>query len=459
MQLSLLIKKFKNIHFLSLMSTGGTVAINMLITAVLYRSLPFADNGTWIFYQTTVLFIDTFRTGLLNTAFVKFYSGTSKERGEEVIGSTWFLASAITVLFVVLNLPALYFLPQIKNEGLCLFVEFLSINLIITIPNIVSLCIAQGALQFDRVLYIRLINNGLFLVFVVLLPFFGEVTLLKVVYANLVAVLIANLISLVAGWSEIGLFNKKTFACVRELFHFGKYTVGTSISANLFKVTDTFMINFLLGPAALSIYNLGQKLIEIVEFPLRSLTVTAMPQMSAAYNQNEKSEVIYLMKKYVGVLTLLLIPAFLFAFLFSDYAILFVGGKEYVGTEAANVFRIFMTFALLFPLDRFLAVGLDVIHKPEINFYKVLIMLVINLVADYIGVYILGNVYGIAIASLFPTLFAVAVGYFAIRKYYMPYQFWNAYSVGLDEIKSQTIKIFRRRSESVSNNEFMGRTN
>ncbi len=439
-----ILRKLKNIHFLSLLGNGSTVIINMLLTAVLYRILPLSENGTWIFYQTTVLFIDTFRTGLLNTAFVKFYSGTSKERSEEVIGSTWFLAAMITIFFIVLNVPAFFLLPYITNNGLQLFVQYLSINLIITIPNIVALCIAQGSLCFDRVLYIRVINNGLFLVLVVILPFFKKVTLMDVLYANLIAIGISNVVSLFIGWSKIELFGKKTISCVRELFYFGKYTVGTSISANLFKVTDTFMINFMLGPAALSIYNLGQKLMEIVEFPLRSFTVTAMPQMSMAFNQNQRSEVMNIMMKYIGILTLLLVPAVLFSFGFADYVITLIGGKSYSGTEASNVFRIFMTFALLVPIDRFLAVGLDVIHKPQINFYKVLVMLVVNLVADYVGVVVLGNVYGIAIASLFPTLIAVLVGYYAMKKHYMAYEFGQAYKVGWLEIKAMFNKALQK---------------
>jgi O-antigen/teichoic acid export membrane protein len=200
------------------------------------------------------------------------------------------------------------------------------------------------------------------------------------------------------------------------------------------------MINFMLGPAALSIYNLGQKLMEIVEFPLRSFTVTAMPEMSAAFNQNHRAGMMNIMMKYIGILTLLLLPAVLFSFAFADQVIVLIGGKSYAGTEAANVFRIFMTFALLVPIDRFLAVGLDVIHLPQINFYKVLVMLIVNLVADYLGVMAFGNAYGIAAASLFPTLIAVGVGYYYMKKHYMPYEFSKAYKVGWAEIKT----IFQR---------------
>jgi O-antigen/teichoic acid export membrane protein len=65
----------------------------------------------------------------------------------------------------------------------------------------------------------------------------------------------------------------------------------------------------MLGPAALAVYNIGLRLMEIVEIPLRSFAATAMPSLSAAFNKPDKEEVVYILKKYTGVLTMLLIPA------------------------------------------------------------------------------------------------------------------------------------------------------
>ncbi|MDQ4140959.1 MAG: lipopolysaccharide biosynthesis protein [Bacteroidota bacterium] len=438
-------------HFLSLLGNGSMSAINMITVALLFRSLPIADNGVWIFYQTATLFIDTFRHGILNTAFIKFYAGAAKSRAEEVIGSTWFLAVAISGFFILLNLPMFLLLSFVQDKAIVLFIKYLAINLIFSLPSLVAICVAQGELRFDRLLYLRVSNNGLFLLFLLILFLLNQATLQNIVYANLVAILTSSLIALFAGWTKIQYFHKYTTACVKEIVHFGKFTVGTFISSSLFKITDTFIINFLLGPAALAIYSLGQRLMEIVEIPLRSFIATAMPSMSGAYNRGEKSEVIYIMQKYIGMITLPLIPVLLGAFAFSDLAINLIGGGKYVGTEAANVFRLFMTFALLYPADRFFAIGLDVINKPNINFQKVLIMLVINLVADCLGIFIFGNVYGITIATLFPTLFAVIIGYHAMQKHCMRFNFWDAYLVGLNELKALIRLSLFKKQETFQN--------
>jgi O-antigen/teichoic acid export membrane protein len=206
----------------------------------------------------------------------------------------------------------------------------------------------------------------------------------------------------------------------------------------------------MLGPAALAVYNLGQRLMEIVEIPLRSFAATAMPSLSEAYNKNQRGYVIYIMKKYAGMLTVALVPISLLAVLLANVAIGLIGGGKYVGTqtgeEAANVFRLFMTFALLFPADRFLALTLDVIRQPKINFIKVLVMLAANITGDFLGIYLLGNIYGVAISTVFPILIGVLIGFWALRKYYFSFSLWDAYRVGYIELTKLIGQIIRKRS-------------
>lgn len=434
MQFSL--KKLKNAHFLSLFGNGSIALLNMIIMATLYRHLPLKENGIWIFYQALITFIDTFRTGFLTTAFVKFVAGASKSRAEEVIGSSWFTACIITGLIILVNIPALFFLDYIRDGGLLFFIRFVSVFLILSLPSLIAICIAQGQMKFERILYIRSLQQIFFFVVILILIFLKNLSIATVVYANLACTLLLSIIILSAGWSEIKLFNKKTKSCVTEIYHFGKFSVGTSLSSSLFRVTDTTLINFMIGPGTLAIYSLGQRLMEIVEIPLRSFIATAMPSISKAYNENKKTAVVDIMKKYIGMVTVALVPVLVLSLFFADFAIGIIGGQKYIGTEASNVYRIFMTFALLYPADRFIAITLDVIHKPQINFIKVLLMVVINLVSDLALLYAFGNIYGIAIATVFPIGFAVLFGYYNLQKHYMKFRFWEMYSLGAYELKS-----------------------
>lgn len=429
-----LISKLKNKHFLSLAGNAIMSVFGLVLMALLYRSLSVTELGIWIFFQSTVLLIDTFRSGFLTTAFIKFYAGTETKRAQEVMGSAWMIGIAITGIFILLNIPAFFLASFVNDPGLLLFLKWFGLTFICTLPSFMATCKVQSEQRFDRLLYIRFVSQALFIGGIILLIVSKKNNLQNIIYANLAASLLTSLFTIMARYSGISSIAKRTKKGMAELFHFGKYSVGTTLSANLFRTSDTLIINFLLGAPALAVYNLGQRLMEIIEIPLRSFAATAMPSLAAAYNQDKRDEVIYILKKYAGMLTVALVPVCILALIFADIPIAIIGGGKYVGTEAANVFRLFITFALLFPADRFLALTLDVIHQPRVNFIKVLVMLAANIGGDFAGIYLLQNIYGVAITTVIPTLIGVLVGYYALRKY-MPFSFWDMYRVGYQEVK------------------------
>ncbi len=211
--------------------------------------------------------------------------------------------------------------------------------------------------------------------------------------------------------------------------------------------SDTQIIYHMLGKPALAIYNLGQSLMQLVEIPLRSFSATGMTELSAAYNQDNRELVIHTMKRYAGMLSVVLIPFVLISIALADLPIYIIGGGEYVGTEAANVFRLFLSFAIIFPPDRFFALTIDVIHQPRINFYKVLLMVVVNIISDFLGIYLTGNVYGVAFATFFPILTATIVGYWALNRY-SKFSYWSIFKTGFDEIKVFARGHFKKKAAS-----------
>ncbi|WP_165499814.1 lipopolysaccharide biosynthesis protein [Pedobacter frigidisoli] len=442
-----LISKFKNIHFLSLMGTGGMSVLTFLLTAILYRSLSIRDIGIWFFFQAMLSFLDTFRQGFLSTAFVKFYSGSSLERCQEIIGSTWFIASTTTGILLLLNIPLLVIVHFVGDESLEYFSRYYSLNLLASLPMIVTMCIAQGDLKFGRLLYIRLFQVSFLIFSLAFLIFTKQANLNNLMFANIAAGAITSILCMALGWSGIRLLAKRTKSCIKELFDFGKYTVGTSISSSLFGVTDTFVINFMLGPSSLAVYNLGRRLMEVVEIPLRSFVATAMPSLSSAYNKGDKNNLITIMHKYIGIITICLIPFLIGTYIFAGFALGIIGGGKYSGTEAGNIavniFRISATIALLSPADRFMSVTLDAIHKPQINLYKVIIMVIINVITDFAGIYFFGNIYGLVVGTFFPTLVAILISYYHISKGYQTFSIFDSYLVSFREIKRLVLNGFK----------------
>jgi O-antigen/teichoic acid export membrane protein len=422
----------KNKYFLSLSGNVIMSGLGMLTMAIIYRSLNIQDVGIWGLFTATLLLMDTFRSGFLTTAFIKFYAGSSPERAAEIAGSAWVIGICITALLFLVNIPFLFFLKEINDPGYILFFQWSGLCFIFMLPQFIATCVLQGEQRFDRMLYVRFVNQGSFVLFIIILIIIHKIDVMGVLYSYLLSYLITSIYTLATGWARINTIKNRSRKGIMELFHFGKFSVGTTLSSNMFGFSDTFIINLMLGKAAIAIYNLGQNLMQLVEILLRSFAATAMPSLSAAYNQQSNYGVIYIMKKYVGMLTMILIPIAICGWALAEVPIYIIGGHKYMDTEAANVFRLFLTFSLLYPADRFFALTLDVIHKPKINFYKVLVMLGANIIFDLLGIYIFHNIYGIALATVMPVLVGVIIGFWALNKY-QKFTFLSVYTVGYTE--------------------------
>ncbi|MGI4021117.1 MAG: lipopolysaccharide biosynthesis protein [Janthinobacterium lividum] len=428
-----LLASFKNIHFQSLLGNGVMAIIGMVTIAILYRSLTVNDIGVYIFFMTILGLVETLKSGFLTTAFIKFYAGTNQERANEVAGSAWCLALAISGILILINVPTFFFSFYISNHGMVLFLKYFSIISLSGLPSFMANLVVQGEKRFDRLLWLRLVNQVLFTGTIVALIVLKKASLNAIILTYGVSNLIAGIAAMLLGWTKLESIKYRSSKAFWEIFHFGKYSMGTSISSNLFAVTDTFFINFFLGPAALAVFNLGGKLLQIVETPLVSFAASGMPGLAGFYNKGQKEDMIYLMNKMIGMLTIAIVLIALVSVIFAEPIIRLIGGEKYVHTEAPNMFRIFMSTAILYPIDRFFALTLDVIHKPKINFYKILIMLAVNLIADYVGFKIYHSVYVIAIANLVPIIVAIAISYFPLNSYFK-FGFWNIYKIGYKEI-------------------------
>lgn len=391
--------------------------IGMLSLALLYRNLSIEDIGIYIFILTVNGVMETLRGGFLTITFIKFYSGTTADRALKIAGSSWFLGIAVTALAIVVNIPAFFIADLFTDKGLILSLKYFCVIPILSLPSFMANCVVQSYLRFDRLLILRAISQGGFLVAIFILILVNKVSLVSVLLVYAGSNLLSSVCVLLFGWTKIKTLKYADKETVLELFHFGKYAMGTNINLSLFSVTSTFIINFLIGPAALAMYNLAGKLIQIIEIPLLSFAATGMPILSTHYNNGKIDEMMYSLKKLIGMLTIALIPFVVISLLFAEPIIQLLGGKSYVNTEAPNLYRMFIVMSLLYPIDRFFALAIDVIHLPKVNFYKILVMVATFVIAVFIGINIYKSIYSIAIASLFPGLVAVAMTYYPLNKF------------------------------------------
>jgi len=437
------LSKLKNKHFLALVGNAIISVFSVATIWVLYRALEKTDVGIWFYFLTVTGLADALRNGLLTTATIKFYAGTDADRAKNVLGSVWYLAIMLTAILIGINAISLFWLQQVQATDAIIVIKWFGITILSSLPFNVTFWILVADEDYFKILWLRFINSGSMIVLIATMAIMKESSLERLLWINLGTNILTSFICIVGGHARLNTFFYKSKDTIKELFHFGKYSLATNISSNLLSSLNTFVINFTLGPSAVAIYNIPNRLMEIIEIPLRSFIGTGMSAMATAYNNNDMQQVTHITKKYAGMLTYVFIPVAIGTFFLADFAVSLLGGGKYVDTEAPNILRMFMFFAILYPIDRFNGVTLDIIHQPKINFYKVLVMLAANMSVAFLGFYFFKNLYGVAIATPFTLLAGLLFGYFHLKKH-IQYSFSGILQTGYTELTFLTAKLFKK---------------
>lgn len=441
-------KKLVNKHTLSLASNAVMPLMGMITVGLLAHYLR-AALGNYVLFLMTYTLANFFRTGFLQTALIKNYSGAEKQRAITVVGSTWWIACLLTVALDAVSL-LVYFIFR-DDPAVAIIAKWFTVVFVCTMPSSIALWVLQAEERFGNIFLLQLTGQLSIFLAIIILIITGNASFQNVVYAYCYATGFTSLCSIVSGWARISSIIHKTRACVKELISFGKYSVGTYISSYLLRASDTYIIGFMFAKSAIvGAYYLPQRLMEVIEIPLRSFIATAYPTMAAAIQRNDKEHMTYIMKKYAGILTVLLIPVSIIAFAGADVIIRIVGGETYAQSDAANVFRIFMSFAILLPVDRFFGITLDILNKPHINMKKVIIMLAVNVIGDFVGIYLTHNLYGVALSSIFTFLTGIIYGYWVLKKN-LQFKMRDIFKLGLVETRAITVDMFTRFSGKVIN--------
>jgi len=424
-----------NKHILALVGNIVISVFSILTVALLARILSKDDMGTWFFFFYIYSLADAIRTGLLTTATVKFYAGAAPDRAVAVLGSVWYLALGLTCIMALLNLCALPFMPMINNSEVIILIQWFGLTVLSSLPFNITFWILVADEDYLKILWLRLINSGSTILCYAILAYMGKATLFNVMFANFATNCLTSLISMAFGYSKLITLFKRTKEATAELLAFGKFSLSSTVSSNLLGSANGFIVNALLGPTALAIFTIPNKLMEIVEIPLRSFVGTGMSAMATAYNNNNMYHLTFVSKKYAGMLTLVFIPLAVITFFGADLAVWLLGGSKYTGGEAANILRVMMFIAILYPIDRFNGVTLDIINQPKINVYKVILMGTVNIIVAVVAIYFLKHVYGVVIATFCTTVAGVIFGYHHLRKH-LNYTISDILSLGYVELKN-----------------------
>ncbi len=448
-------KIIREANFLSLAGNLLFAVFGFAGFAILARTFPLNVFGEWVLYISSATFIEMFRFGITNWAIIRYLSGVEKEQRLKYIGSNALIILIATIgIAIVIWSFHLAFPGPIKRAGYELFFTWYPFLALINMPFNTALVIMQADQRFGKILFVKTLNSGGFFFVLLANYLFFKMTLTQLVWAQLGINLVTSAICVIAGWDGMRHIRKATRETNKVLLDFGKYTIFTLIGTNLLRSADTLIISLSpMGTAAVALYSIPMKLTELQQIPLRSFVATAFPKMSKASMQGKIEEVKELFYTYSGVLSYLLLVISVITFVFADFFVLVLGGRQYLGNDpitgvnTADIVRIFSVYGLLLPIDRMTGAGLDSINKPNRNFQKVMYMAITNIIGDLIAVFLFKSLALVAIASILFTALGIWVGYYYLDKQLM-LNYRKIFTSGIDFYVSMYQKF--RKSKQLS---------
>ncbi|MVO08923.1 oligosaccharide flippase family protein [Flavobacterium sp. TP390] len=418
-----ILKIVKEDNFLSLMGNLILAGLGFAGFALLARSLDTVHFAQWVIFISGGSLVEMLRFGITNNALVRFLSGASKEYSEQLIGSNVRISFIVT-FWMALLLFLIYFLfnETISNSVYALFFTWYPVLAFVNLPWNNAMVVLQAKRNYDKMLWIKTLNSGLFFVFLVLNIWIFKASLLDLILVLIGVNLLTSLLCMYKGWDGIVLFKKATKATNKVLLNFGKYSTFTLIGTNLLRNADLLIISISpLGSAAVAMFSIPLKLTELQQIPLRSFAATAFPKMSKASLEKKQSELKSLFYTYSGALTYFFFLLSLITFVFAEYFILLVSGNQYLEGNPTSfnmitLVRIFSIYGVLLPIDRMTGIGLDSINKPNINALKVVFMLVTNVIGDLIAVFVFQSLEWVALSTLAFTTVGILLGAYFMNK-------------------------------------------
>jgi O-antigen/teichoic acid export membrane protein len=427
--------RLNNRHFLSLSSNVMTLLLNVSSIALTTRLLNIEKFGEWQYFLYVLATTEATRTYVVQTGLFKYLgTSTAGREAQQWVGSAWAILLGITGVILLLSVPAWLLSTHLQHQTWQFVVKWLGLTLLVGLPYNYATWLLQVNQHFQSIMFLRTLAVGLFVGFVAGLAFIGNTSPEQVVGAYILSQLLTSLASILRGWAQLGSMALARWETCKRLLDFGKYSVWTGVGSTLLKNSDVFIIEATLGTAAVGIYSLPQKAIEIMEVPLRSLLGTAIPTMSAHANQGQMKEVARAMIKFGGFLTVVMLPVVLAGIALADVYVFLIGGADFMKTNAAHVTRVFILFAFMFPIDRFLGITLDLIGRPALNMYKVMIMLAVNVVGDIVAIYLFNDVLAVAAVSILTFLVGILAGHLLLAPH-LPYRFMDFFTIGYAEFR------------------------
>ncbi len=384
---------------LSLAGNGVSALLGLLTVGLLARWMEAGAFGRWVIFQTVLTFFDTFRTGFLLNGLICYAAAAPTDRFRRWAGAAWQLAGTLTVVGGGGVLGFAYVTGELsQNTDLISSAWWLLLNATVGLPGAVATWLLHTKARFKTLQLLRPTNQLLFIGCIGWGYLTDSLTDVYLYKTFAVANGALSLLTMVMGWSQFQTLASNPADERRQLIGFGRFAMPTLLFSHLLRSSDTLLIGALLGPASVARYAVPQRLVELLEMPVRSVVVTVLPRLAQLHQQQRHAEWVGVFHRGAARLWVVLLPVAITCFIFAEPLVVLLGGDK--RADSAILLQCFMGYAAFIPLERYSGIGLDAIGQPGRNLQKVGLMLLVNVVGDLVAIYIFHSPVAVALISM-----------------------------------------------------------
>lgn len=386
-----------------MINQASVVLLGFASIFCLVRMLPPSEVGVWVLFTSVGGILETLRIGFIRIPFISMLVVAREGERNKIIQGSLVLHVLLTLLVVITlvpsakllagfwhaeNLEQLFYIYALNSFGLIAFLHFEYF--------------LQSNLEFKAIFTTNFVRLFLFLAYI--LGYYvvdGSPSLIELAIAQLCATTIASFFSyqLVKGTIPGFHFSLLDTKIIKKLFHLGKYTLGTNISAILIRNTDSWMIGRLISSTGVALYNPALRISNIVEVPTMAIANVVFPQVGSKMEESGIEGIQSIYYKSVGLILAIMLPVVIPIYFLADFIILIIFGKDYM--EAAPILQVTLFYTMLMPFSRQFGTIMDALHMPKLNFYLSLLMAILNIILNYFLLHsfgVIGAAYGTVIS-------------------------------------------------------------
>lgn len=399
----------------TLLQRISMLGFGLLTFYLLVRTLDKDNYGTWMLFISVTALLDTARAGFLKNPLIRYLNKIDKDEKRSLQASSLmmnllFSLLTSTILALLAGLLANFWNAQNLQE---VFYVFFFTNLLYAVFYHCEY-IQIANFRFGGPFIGFFLKSGVFfasVAFFYFTDYVGDVVIFS--YCYLGAAFVGTIAMVIASRDLLTVKARYKMGWVKKLFAYGKYTLGTNISAVFLRNIDLWMLGWLISPVAVAVYNVAIRVANLFEVPLMALAAVMFPQAVKKAEEEGESALKELYEKSVSLILLLTAPMVVVVIVFSEQIIWLLAGDGY--EQAAWILNVTMLYGLLIPFNKQMGILLDAIGKAKLNMLFVGRNALINGALNWIFITQFG-VIGAAYATLSTMIISVTINQFYLHR-------------------------------------------